>query len=56
MVIMATFFTQIQKPMQQFNAKKPLESNGTSFIVIASLEPEILYFKEWSLPNLPITC
>ena len=35
MLIMATFFNKFKKYMQQFYAKKPLKSNGTSFIVIA---------------------
>ena len=32
--IMATYFNIFQKNMQYFYSKKPLESNGASFIVL----------------------
>ena len=50
--IMATVFNKLKK-MQYFYSKKPLESNGASFIVLTWLELEILYFKDGFLLNFP---
>ena len=52
--IMATVFNKFKKNMQYFYIKKPLKSNGTSFIVLTWLELEILYFKDGFLPNSSI--
>ena len=52
--IMATVFNIFQKNMQYFYFKKPIKSNGASFIALTWLELEILYFKDGFLPIFSI--
>ena len=52
--IMATVFNKFKKKMQYFYSKKPIESNGASFIVLTWLELEILNFKDGFLPIFSI--